>query len=71
MTKKGYTHVLIPISLHSILRENAEEQKISIWRYIEGLIGGRPARSKAQDLGSCLAGVRGFESHPPHNPLGV
>ena len=28
--------------------------------------GGRPARSKALDLGSRLEGVHGFESHPPH-----
>ena len=29
--------------------------------------GGRRARSKAQGLGPCPVGVRGFESHPPHH----
>jgi hypothetical protein len=28
--------------------------------------GGLQARSKEQGLGPCRAGVRGFESHPPH-----
>ena len=28
--------------------------------------GGCQVRSKALDSGSSLAGVRGFESHPPH-----
>ena len=38
MTKPGYTHVSIPKSLHSVLKENAGEQKISIGKYIENLI---------------------------------
>ena len=38
MTRKGYTHVLIPISLHSVLKEKAKEQKIGIGRYIQSLI---------------------------------
>jgi hypothetical protein len=38
MTKEGYTHVLIPKSLHSILKEKSEEQKISINGYIQNLI---------------------------------
>jgi endonuclease YncB( thermonuclease family) len=32
--------------------------------------GGRRARSKAQGLGPCPVGVRGFESHPPHHFTG-
>ena len=38
MTKAGYTHVLIPKSFHSVLKEKADEKEISIWRYIENLI---------------------------------
>ena len=33
--------------------------------------GGLRARSKEQGLGPCRAGVRGFESHPPHLNLGI
>jgi hypothetical protein len=33
--------------------------------------GGLRARSKEQGLGPCRAGVRGFESHPPHQILQV
>ncbi len=40
--------------------------KLYVIKLIQRRRGGRPARSKAQDLGSCLAGVHGFESHPPH-----
>ncbi len=66
MTKPGYTHVLIPESLHSVLRENAKEQKTSIWRYIAGLLKGNPKRPKVIDSRSILAGVQGFESLPLH-----
>ncbi len=66
MTKKGYTHVLIPEFLHSVLRENAKDNKTSIWRYIEGLLDGNPKRPKVIDSRSILAGVRGFKSLPPH-----
>ncbi len=66
MTKEGYTHVLIPISLHSVLKENAKISKTSIWRYIEELLEGNTKRPKVQDLRSCCAGIRGFKSHPPH-----
>ncbi len=38
MTKKGYTHVLIPKILHSVLKENAKNSKTSIWKYINDLI---------------------------------
>ncbi len=38
MTKEGYTHVLIPKSLHSILKKKSEEQKINISGYIQNLI---------------------------------
>ncbi len=38
MTKKGYTHVLIPKILHSVLKENAKNGKTSVWRYINDLI---------------------------------
>jgi hypothetical protein len=38
MTREGYTHVLIPKSLHSVLKENTKEQEISISKYIQGLI---------------------------------
>ncbi len=38
MTKEGYTHVLIPKSLHSGLKEKSEEQKISISGFIQNLI---------------------------------
>ena len=38
MTKPGYTHVLIPKTLHSVLKENAECEKTSVWKYIQGLI---------------------------------
>ena len=38
MTKPGYTHVLIPKSLHSVLKDNAKEQELSIGKYIQWLI---------------------------------
>ena len=38
MTKPGYTHVLIPKSLHSQIKVEAEKNEISIWRYIDNLI---------------------------------
>ena len=38
MTKPGYTHVLIPKSLHSVLKEKAKGQELSIGRYIQTLI---------------------------------
>ncbi len=38
MTKAGYTHVLIPESLHSVLRYKSKEQKISTGQYIERLV---------------------------------
>ncbi len=34
---------------------------------LDRLGGGCRARSKAQDSGSCLAGVQGFKSPPPHS----
>ena len=38
MTKPGYTHVLIPKSFHSVLKDKAECEKTSIWKYIQGLV---------------------------------
>jgi hypothetical protein len=38
MTKAGYNHVLIPISLHCVLRDKAKGQNISIIRYIQSII---------------------------------
>jgi len=38
MTKPGYTHASISKSLHSVLKEKAECEKTSIYRYIQGLI---------------------------------
>ncbi len=38
MTKPEYTHVLIPKTLHSILKDNAKNENTSIWRYIYDLI---------------------------------
>src|SRR5574341_142740 len=38
ITKTGYTHVLIPESLHSVLKEKAKGQNTSISRYIQSLI---------------------------------
>ena len=38
MTKPGYTHVLIPKSFHSVLKEKADCEKTSIWKYIQGLV---------------------------------
>ena len=61
MTKLGYTHLLIPKSLHSVLKENAKEHKISIWRYIENLMQtGNFKPGKLVGLGS----PREFESPP-------
>ncbi len=41
------------ISLRSIAQKNPQ-------------CGGSPVRSKAQGLGPCFEGIRGFESLPPH-----
>ena len=38
MTKPGYTHVLTPKSFHNVLKEKAECEKTSIWKYIQGLV---------------------------------
>ncbi len=48
MTREGYTHVLIPKSLHSILKQNSEELNISIGSYICSLVRSeRPAHNRA------------------------
>ena len=38
MTKPGYTHVLISKSLHSVLKDKAEEHETSICQYIKNLM---------------------------------
>ena len=38
MTRAGYTHVLIPTSLHSVVKEKAFLHKISVERYIQYLM---------------------------------
>ncbi len=38
VTKPGYTHVLIPKSFHSVLKEKAECEKTSVLKYIQALV---------------------------------
>ena len=53
MTKEGYTHVLIPTSLHSVLKCKAKDHNISIWRVIEdGVLGVKPPAHNRAATGS-------------------
>ncbi|MFZ3168284.1 MAG: hypothetical protein WA130_11765 [Candidatus Methanoperedens sp.] len=56
MTKTGYTHVLIPKNLHSVLRENAKAQETSIWRYIEALIPSKLRQAERRTLNPTAVG---------------
>ncbi len=56
MTKPGYTHVLIPKSLHSILKDKAEKAKTSIWEYIQMLEEKNTERSIMRGSGPCDVG---------------
>ena len=38
MTKEGYTHIIVPKELHSILKREAEERDMSISKYIENVL---------------------------------
>ncbi len=67
MTREGYTHIIVPTNLHQVLKYRASEYHTSIAKYITKLIEIKPNQ---KDSGSCLVGVRGFESPPPHHFTG-
>ncbi len=67
MTKAGYTHVLIPISLHSVLKERANSKKTSISKYLESLLYSAQA-SRSDCCETTLESLWGFAPREFNSP---